>query len=382
MSAPAFARHEATLAGLRRRSRIRDLVPQQGTDFTSNDYLGLANAPRIKAAISAALEAGVPAGAGGSRLLRGNHWMHEALETEAAAFFATERVLYFSSGFAANVALFSCLPQRGDLIVYDTLIHASARDGISASKAETLAVPHNDVEAFGEAIDNWRRRGGNGCPWIAVESLYSMDGDRAPLFDLKGLADRHGGLLVVDEAHATGVFGPGGRGLASDLETAGNVLVLHTCGKALGTSGALLGLPSVLADYMLNRARSFIYSTAPSPLMAAGVREALRIIEDEPERRSRLAALKDFAGDRLRSKLGLNSGSGSQILPIMIGDNAAALRIAKSMRSEGFDIRAIRPPTVPEGTARLRVSITLNIDEDQIADMIECLATVMEGERA
>ncbi|NLS01596.1 8-amino-7-oxononanoate synthase [Rhizobium sp. P38BS-XIX] len=382
MSAPAFGRHEATLAGLRRRSRIRDLVPHQGADFTSNDYLGLANAPRMKAAISAALEAGVPAGAGGSRLLRGNHWMHEALETEAAAFFATERVLYFGSGFAANVALFSCLPQRGDLIVYDTLIHASARDGISASKAETLAVPHNDVEAFDKAIGIWRKRGGRRCVWIAVESLYSMDGDRAPLFDLKELADRHGGLLVVDEAHATGVFGPGGRGLASDLETAGNVLVLHTCGKALGMSGALLGLPGVLADYMVNRARSFIYSTAPSPLMAAGVREALHMIEDEPERRSRLTALKDFAGDRLRSKLGLNSGSGSQILPIMIGDNAAALRIAERMRSEGFDVRAIRPPTVPEGTARLRVSITLNIDEGQIADMIECLATIMDGEKA
>lgn len=380
MSLSALARYEATLAGLRRQSRIRELAPQQGVDFTSNDYLGLANAPRLNAAISAAIDRGVPVGAGGSRLLRGNHAEHEALEAEAAAFFGVEKALYFGSGFAANVALFSSLPQRGDLIVYDALIHASAHDGISMSKAEAVAVPHNEAEAFEKAIRDWRENGGKGRPWIAVESLYSMDGDQAPVFALAELAGRHDGFLVVDEAHATGVFGPGGRGIVSGLEGSGNILVLHTCGKALGVSGALLGLPSALADYLINRARNFIYSTAPSPLMAAAVREALRMIGDEPERRTQLERLKDFAGDELHSRLGI-SPSGSQILPIMIGHNGRSLRIAGRMQAEGYDIRAIRPPTVPEGTARLRISITLNVDEAQITDMVQQLATAIEEDQ-
>ncbi|MCA1371079.1 8-amino-7-oxononanoate synthase [Bradyrhizobium sp. BRP14] len=375
-----LSRYEATLDGLRRRSRIRELAPQQGVDFTSNDYLGLASAPRLKAAISAAIDSGVPAGAGGSRLLRGNHPEHEALEAEAAAFFGVEKARYFGSGFAANVALFSSLPQRDDLIVHDALIHASVHDGISASKAEAVAVPHNQIEAFDEAIGRWRRAGGKGCPWIAVESLYSMDGDQAGISELADVADRHDGFLVVDEAHATGVFGPGGRGLASELESRGNVLVLHTCGKALGVSGALLALPATLADYLINRARNFIYSTAPSPLMAAGVREALRMIADEPERRERLESLKNFAGEQLRVRLGVKP-SGSQILPVMIGDNARSLRIAERMRTAGFDIRAIRPPTVPEGSARLRISITLNVDEGEIARMVERLCTAIEEEK-
>ncbi|NKL65511.1 8-amino-7-oxononanoate synthase [Rhizobium leguminosarum] len=381
MSSPALARYEATLDGLARRSRIRALAPQRGVDFTSNDYLGLANAPRLKAAIAAAIDRGVPAGAGGSRLLRGNHPEHEALEAEAAAFFQVERVLYFGSGFAANVALFSSLPQRDDLIAYDALIHASAHDGISAGKAEAVAVLHNEVEAFDQAIRRWREAGGKGRPWIAVESLYSMDGDQAPLAELADLADRHDGFLVVDEAHATGVFGPDGRGLAAGLERRANVVVLHTCGKALGVSGALLGLPSLLADYLINRARNFIYSTAPSPLMASGVREALCMIADEPERRMRLEGLKNFAGEQLSSRLGI-SPSVSQILPVMMGDNVRSLWIADRMRAEGYDIRAIRPPTVPEGTARLRISITLNVDEEQIADMVQQLATAIEEERS
>ncbi|MGM4913341.1 8-amino-7-oxononanoate synthase [Rhizobium sp. 768_B6_N1_8] len=380
MSSPALARYEVTLAGLQRKSRLRTLTPQQGVDFTSNDYLGLANAPRLKAAIAGAIQRGVPAGAGGSRLLRGNHAEHEALEAEAAAFFGVEKILYFGSGFAANVALFSSLPQRDDLIVHDALIHASAHDGISASKAEAVAVPHNEVDVFDQAIRRWRERGGKGCPWIAVESLYSMDGDQAPVFELAELADRHDGFLVVDEAHATGIFGPGGRGLASGLESRGNVLVLHTCGKALGVSGALLGLPAVLADYLINRARNFIYSTAPSPLMASGVREALRMIADEPERRMRLERLKNFAGEQLSCRLGIIP-SGSQILPVMLGDNARALRIAERMQADGFDVRAIRPPTVPGGTARLRVSISLNVDEEQIVALVRRLAAAIEEDR-
>lgn len=356
-------------------------MPGQGVDFTSNDYLGLAGATRLKAAIADAIERNVPVGAGGSRLLRGNHPEHEALEAEAAAFFCAEKAIYLASGFAANVALFSTLPLRDDLVVYDALIHASVHDGIAAGRAKAVAVPHNQVEAFEREITNWRHAGGKGRPWIAVESLYSMDGDRAPLAPLADLAEKHGGFLVVDEAHATGVFGPGGRGLAGELEGRDNLVSLHTCGKALGLSGAILTMPSVLAEYLVNRARGFIYSTAPSPLMAAAVRESLRIVAGEPSRRTRLEELVNFAGRELHTQLGV-ACSGSQILPVVMGDNARALEIAAHLRDGGFDVRAIRPPTVPEGTARLRLSVTLNVDESQIAAMVELLAALLAKDAA
>jgi len=380
MTPTRLARYEATLAGLERKERLRTLMPRDGADFSSNDYLGFAGSTRLATAVTAALQRGVPVGAGGSRLLRGNHPEHEALEAEGAAFFGAERVLYFSTGYAANAALFSTLPQRGDLIVYDALVHASAHEGMQASRAQATPAAHNDVGAFEEAIVGWRNGGGTGHPWIAVESLYSMDGDRAPLAELAALAERHDGFLVIDEAHATGVFGTSGRGLAADLENRRNVIVLHTCGKALGVSGALLGASATLCDYLVNRARGFIYSTAPSPLMAATVREALRMLVDEPKRRADFDALRAFANTELAAKLGV-AGSGSQILPVLIGDNGRAVRIAARMRAEGFDIRAIRPPTVPEGTARLRIAITLNVDMPTITRMFTRLAAIMAEEK-
>lgn len=380
MTAGLFARYEKTLEGLERKGRRRALAPAGGMDFTSNDYLALAASPRLKAAITAAIARGVPVGSGGSRLLRGNHEEHQALETEAAAFFGAERMLFFGSGYAANAALFSTLPQRDDLIVHDALIHASAREGVAASKADAVAAVHNDVGAFADAIEKWRRAGGAGRPWIAVESLYSMDGDRAPLPDLLALAAQHDGFLVIDEAHATGVFGREGHGLAAELEGRENVVVLHTCGKALGVSGALVGASAVLCDYLVNRARNFIYSTAPSPLVAAAVREALVALVDEPERRDAFDGLRSFANRALAETLGIE-GSGSQILSIPIGDNGRALRIAARMRAEGYDIRAIRPPTVPEGTARLRIAITLNVDQPAIAQMLQQLKIAIAKER-
>lgn len=381
MTASRFSRYEKTLHGLDRKGRRRALIAAGGIDFTSNDYLAIAGSLRLKAATAAAIGRGVPVGSGGSRLLRGNHAEHEVLEAEAAAFFGAERALFFGSGYAANAALFSTLPQRDDIIVHDALIHASAHEGIAASRARALAVAHNDVDAFDDAICKWRRSGGTGHPWIAVESLYSMDGDRAPLLALAALADRHDGFLVVDEAHATGVFGPDGRGLTAALEGRDNVVTLHTCGKALGVSGAFVCASAVLCDYLVNRARSFIYSTAPSPLIAAAVREALAMVADEPERRAEFDRLRAFANRMLAEMLGLE-GSGSQILPVLVGDNDRAIRIAARLRTEGFDLRAIRPPTVPEGTARLRVAITLNVDEAMIARLLQRLKTAMAEERS
>ncbi|MDP9807863.1 8-amino-7-oxononanoate synthase [Rhizobium tibeticum] len=380
MTAASLAIYERQLAGLDRKGRSRTLVAPSGTDFTSNDYLGLAHSQRLKDALRDALDRGMPVGAGGSRLLRGNHPEHEALERDAATYFGAERALYFGSGYAANVALFSTLPQRKDIIVHDALIHASAHEGISASRAPSIATPHNDVDAVADAVRTWRRAGGTGRPWIAVESLYSMDGDQAPLRALAQLATEHDGFLVVDEAHATGVFGEGGRGLTECLGHPENCITLHTCGKALGASGAIVVGPAIICDFLINRARNFIYSTAPSPLMAATLRESLRILADEPERRDKLAKLVSFASREMETTIGMRS-SKTQIQPVLIGNNRRAVRLAERLRSDDFDVRPIRPPTVPEGTARLRISITLNVDQATISRLFECLVVAMRKEQ-
>jgi 8-amino-7-oxononanoate synthase len=375
-----LARYEAMLGQLERKSRRRVMTQQRGTDFTSNDYLGLAGSARLGVSVISALERGVPVGAGGSRLLRGNHPEHEALEKEAAAFFRSERMLYFGSGYAANVAILATLPQRNDLVVYDELVHASVHAGIATGRATAVAVPHNNLEAFEHAMRKWREADGTGHPWIVVESLYSMDGDRAPLAALAGLADQYDAFILIDEAHATGVYGEDGRGFSSELEGRDNVVVLHTCGKALGASGALVGGNYILCDYLINHARPFIYATAPSPLSAAIVREALLILSDEPERRQKLQALIRCANEQASSYLGIET-SGSQIIPVIIGDTARTLRIAQWMQEDGFDIRAIRPPTVPANTARLRIAITLNVDLPIVSRMFERLAHVMKQDQ-
>jgi 8-amino-7-oxononanoate synthase len=369
--------YEDALAQLQERGRLRRLALAAGCDLTSNDYLALADSAELKEAVRSALDRGVAVGAGGSRLLRGNDAEHESLEADAAAFFGCEAALYFSSGFSANYALFAALPQRGDLVVYDALVHASAHDGIRAGRAESVEAPHNDANAVEEKIGAWRAAGGKGRPWIGVESLYSMDGDRAPLEDLAAVAERHDGVLVIDEAHATGVFGQDGRGLGAWLEGRPNVISLHTCGKALGSSGALMCGPKIFRDFMINYSRPFIFSTAPSPLVAASVRAALRLCREQPERRERLAALVSFASKAIEARCGV-APSGSQIVPVIVGSDKRATALASAMRGYGYDIRAIRPPTVPEGTARLRIALTLHASQELVGDMIGALWCELE----
>ncbi len=368
------------LADLEARGRLRKLAPRAGLDFSSNDYLGLAESPEMAAAVGAALSRGVPIGAGGSRLLRGNHPEHETLEAEAAAYFCSEAALYFATGFAANYAIFSTLPQRDDLVVYDELVHASAHDGMRNGRATTAAARHNDAAAFEDAIRSWRAAGGRGRPWIVVESIYSMDGDRAPIDDLVVIVRRHDGMLVIDEAHATGVVGPGGRGVGHAYEGAADVVSLHTCGKGLGASGALVCGPRVVCDFLVNRGRAFVFSTAPSPLSAAAVRAALRICRDEPERRQRHADLVALATREFAQCCGI-AGSGSHILPVVIGGDREAVEVAALVQSHGFDVRAVRPPTVPEGTARLRIAITLNVGSDDVSRLARVVGAALTTQR-
>lgn len=373
---PIFDAQIRDLAGLATQNRLRQLVARKGRDFSSNDYLGMASSPRLASAIVEAIGRGVPLGSGGSRLLRGNHDEHEALEEEAARFFGSESALFFSSGYAANAALLSTLPQRGDLVVHDELVHASAHEGMRLGRAEYRTAAHNDADGFANVIDAWRGAGGIGRVWIAVESLYSMDGDRAPLAALAEIAARSDAFLLIDEAHATGVFGPDGRGLAAAYEGAENVITLRTCGKALGCEGALLCGPRVMRDFLINRARAFIFSTAPSPLMASAVRVALRMLAEEPERRAQLQSLIAVA-DAALARHGAMA-TGSQIVPLILGDDARTMRAAERLQAAGFDVRGIRPPTVPPGTSRLRVSLTLNVTPDDVVALADALGEALE----
>jgi 8-amino-7-oxononanoate synthase len=369
--------HERALKALAARGRLRALAPRRGIDFSSNDYLGLGSSRELAAAISEALARGVPVGAGGSRLLRGNDPEHEALEDEAARFFGAETALYMGGGFAANTAIFATLPQRGDLIVHDDLIHASAHDGMRMSKAATLGAAHNDVGAFRERIAAWRATGGTGRVWIAIESLYSMEGDVAPIDGFETLARETDAILIIDEAHATGIFGSEGRGLAHALEGRPNLVSLHTCGKALGVMGALVLAPTTLRDFLVNRARPFIYATGPSPLMAAGVRAALRLSAAGPERREMLQERIAIFGHELQRLCGI-APSGTQIQPVIVKSDTRAVSIAAALQEQGFDVRAVRPPTVPEGTARLRVSLTLNASAADTTSLATSIALELE----
>jgi 8-amino-7-oxononanoate synthase len=271
--------------------------------------------------------------------------------------------------------LLATLPQTGDLIVHDALIHASAHEGLRLTRAEAAEAMHNDAGSFADAIAAWRKGGGTGCVWIAAESLYSMDGDRAPLADLVALADQHEAVLLIDEAHATGVFGAHGRGLADGLDGRENLIVLRTCGKALGCEGALVCGPTVVRDHLVNRGRGFIFSTAPSPLMAAATREALKILADEPGRRDKLHALVSHAEMEFAA-LDI-APSGSQIVPVVLGDEARTMAVAAAVQEAGFDVRGIRPPSVPPGTARLRISLTLNASQEDVGALAECLGEVL-----
>jgi 8-amino-7-oxononanoate synthase len=367
-----FKPYRDQLDALENAGRKRRLSVPAGRDFSSNDYLGLACSPFLQAVAQKAIANGIAHGSGGSRLLGGNHPEHEALEAFAATHYGAEAGLFFGSGFAANSALFATVPQSGDLVLHDTLVHASVHDGMRLGRAEFRAFRHNDCNDLEQKIQNWRAGSGTGTIWIAVESLYSMDGDRAPLADLARIADAHDAMLVVDEAHAVGVFGDRGTGLATALGRQDNVLILRTCGKALGGEGGLLTMPALLRDFFINRARPFIFSTAPSPLTAHLAHQAIIHVADNP-------ALQDGMADHIAlarscfSGLNLGEGQDSQIFPIIIGDDRIAVTMATLLQGRGFDVRAIRPPTVSPGTARLRISLTLNVTADDILGLSTAL---------
>ncbi|MFH1157775.1 MAG: 8-amino-7-oxononanoate synthase [Pseudomonadota bacterium] len=355
-------------------NRRRFLRPAGGADFSSNDYLGFASHPALRRTMLEWAESGGVIGSGGSRLLRGNHPAHEELEHFAAQFFGAEKALYFATGFHANHALFATLPERRDVVVHDSLIHASAREGIRASSVPAVKFRHNDLNDCEDALRSAREKAD--CLWLAVESVYSMEGDIAPLPDFHDLCLRYDAWLIVDEAHATGIFGANGRGVSEGLPSARRI-TLHTGGKALGVAGGLVTAPAEIVDYLVNKARPFIYSTAPLPVQAALLHRALKLVDEEPERRKRLLALRDHANTVLPVP-----PSATQIIPVILGDDESALKVAAALQESGFDVRAIRPPTVPEGTARLRLSLNTGLDEKILDALAERLTTLLERQAA
>ncbi len=347
-----------TLEQLKAKNRYRSLILPNGIDFASNDYLGLRDHPTLRKAALTAIENGVSLGSGGSRLLRGHHKEHEELEHQAAAFFNAERALFFANGFQGNHAIFSTLPDRHDVILFDSLIHASVREAVQNATAKHIRIPHNDVNAYEATLKQHTDSAQN--IYIAVESIYSMDGDIAPLEELHKLSQQYGATLIIDEAHGTGVFGHQGKGLSDSIISQHGhegLITLHTCGKALGVSGGLICAESQVIEYMINRARPFIYSTAPAPLQAFLVSEALKLSASQKgeSRRQTLQTLCAHAQERI-------GGHGTQIIPIILGTDESANDAATTLQKAGYDIRAIRPPTVPEGTARLRLSLGANLD--------------------
>ncbi|HEY5704295.1 MAG TPA: 8-amino-7-oxononanoate synthase [Terrimicrobiaceae bacterium] len=349
-------------AGLRRSLRVLDSPqgPEVSCDgrslanFSSNDYLGLAAHPKLRAAARDALEK-AGAGAGASRLVCGTHSHHQRLEDALARFKQTEAALSFSSGYAAALGTIPALAAEGDVIILDKLCHACLVDGARLSGASMRVFPHNRLEKL-ESHLRWATETHPAARvLVLVESVYSMDGDRAPLPELVELKDRFGAWLFVDEAHSIGVVGRHGRGLADESGLSNRIEVqMGTLGKALGSSGAYVCGSAALRDYLINRARSFIFSTAPPPHCAAASCAAVEILEsDEGE-----ALVEKLRENMDALALGLLAPAQSAIFPIIVGGEKLAMNASRRLLAEGFLVPAIRYPTVARGSARLRITVT------------------------
>ena len=370
-------RARADLDALEARSQLRRLEIVRGINFCSNDYLGLSTDARLREAVATALAGGSPVGSTGSRLLSGHSLIWDELENELAQFGGAEAALYFNSGYAANVGLFSCILQPDDVVFSDSANHASIIDGIRLSGARKFVFPHLDLNVLED--DLRRCAPGRGQKFIAVESVFSMDGDRAPIADLLALAERYGAELIVDEAHATGVLGPQGRGLVAAAGATHRVLaVVHTCGKALAGMGGFVSCSNVLKQYLVNHARTFIFSTALPPYLAAHIREAIRIVAAADAERGRLQHLAAHLRARLRDHGFDTARSDSQIVPVLLGENERALAFAARLSEEGFAVRAIRPPTVSAGAARLRLSLTVGHSTETLDRLADALGRARE----
>ncbi len=350
---------------LRAQSQFRTLDTPGGVNLNSNDYLGLASDPRLKRAVLDAVADATTVGSTGSRLLSGNAREWEVAERGFAQFAGTEAALYFGSGYAANVGLLTSILKPGDTVFSDARNHASLIDGIRLSGAAKVIYPHCDLSFLDSVLRE--HAGDAGAKVIVTETVFSMEGDIAPIDGLMSLARKYGAALVLDEAHATGVLGPRGRGVAAEHGCEREILAsVHTCGKALASAGAFVCGGNALKDYLVNRARTFIFSTAMPPYFARQIQAAVDLAREADAERAHLRQIAAALREELSAR-GFDCGtSATHIVPVMLGTNEMALHVASELQRSGFAVRAIRPPTVPEGSARVRFSLTSRITLDEI----------------
>ncbi|QHV98574.1 aminotransferase class I/II-fold pyridoxal phosphate-dependent enzyme [Spirosoma endbachense] len=364
--------------GLLRQLRTADNL----IDFCSNDYLGFARSADLKQAIQQADASASDArtGATGSRLLAGQTYLAAAVEDELASFYQTESALIFNSGYDANLGLLACLPQANDTLLTDELVHASMIDGARLSYASRHRFRHNDLNDLDSKLQQTTRSGQSGQVFVAIESVYSMDGDLAPLTEIVALCERYGAALIVDEAHATGVYGPNGEGMVVALGLADRILArVHTFGKALGVHGAAVVGSSVLRNYLINFARPFIYTTALPPHSLLAIRCAHQLVQLSANARKSLHERIQYFHQRVASQLPETTwtNSSSPIQGLIVPGNDYARHIASEAQRARFDVRAILSPTVPVGQERLRICIHLFNTTEEIDRLVSAFQSAL-----
>lgn len=375
------ALNERRLRGLHRERRVLDspqgvevrIGDQRLLSFCSNDYLGLANDARVVRAFQQGAER-YGAGSGASHLVCGHSRAHHALEEELSDFTGRSRVLLFSTGYMANLGVVGALTDRHDTLYEDRLNHASLIDAARLSLARVSRYAHGDVAQLGERLARATPRGG----LIATDAVFSMDGDLAPLPGLQALAERHGLYLLADDAHGFGVLGAGGRGSFEHLglEPGPNTLLMGTLGKALGVFGAFVAGPGEIIETLIQQARTYIYTTALPPAVAEALRASLKIVRDEGGRRERLRQrVQQFRAGAQQIGFGL-AASETPIQPLILGDAPAALSAAERLREQGILVPAIRPPTVPEGSARLRITFSSLHEPAHVTRLLDALERI------
>lgn len=339
-------------------------------NLSSNNYLGLADHPALKAAGKDALDR-YGCGSGASRLISGNMALHEELERRIARFKGTEAALLFNSGFQANAGIIGALAGKGDAVFSDRLNHASIIDGCRLSRASVSIYDHCDVDHL---EDRLKRAPAAARKLVVTESVFSMDGDVAPLEEIVELAERYDARVMVDEAHATGVRGPNGAGVVAELGLGDRVLVqMGTLGKALGVFGAYAAGSARLRELLINRARSFIFTTSLPPVVLAMAAAALDLAERERTRQCALQRNTEQLRDGLR-RLGYQVRGSTQIIPVMVGEERRCMELARALLDRGFYVQGIRPPTVPEGTSRLRATTMATHTPAQLDSALDAFA--------
>lgn len=370
-----FSRWTEALDGLKAQGRFRALRPPRGIDFTSNDYLGYGNGQLQSPHKPELATTGLA-----SRLLRGHHPIWDEVEAALAKWHQAESVLVMNSGFTANEGLISTVVEPGDWVATDELNHACIAEGLRICRPRKFAFRHNDLQHLEEGLKSESEKRPPGREmFIITESLFSMDGDRAPLVEIVELAERYGAHIIVDEAHSTGCFGAAGSGIVDQLHLRSRVLAtVHTGGKALGVTGAYVCCSSLLRDYLVNKCRHLIFTTALPPAIGPWWLEMLPQVQGDD--RGRLDLHENAS--RFRTSLtnrGVPTLGDTYVVPVVLGDDSRAVKAATQLQEKGYDIRAIRPPSVPQGTSRLRISIHADHTPELLDQLAEHVVEAIRG---